>query len=302
MKENTMKRAVLVIAVLLCLPMLVQAMPADDEGEERPAELRQAHEQLQQALETIRQYHKGMWPEAYADTKTLQLIAEDRLFDVKKPRLGVVIDDSADPAGVEVLAVSPGGPAEEAGLRAGDVILSINDTALGSQKPTDVLIDIVRELEDGDTVTVAYLRDGVEGSVAVTVREMGLEHLRLEQLDELPGLPALLHRGPGQYAKWLAVHGWWDLELASLNPDLGEYFGTTSGVLVVKGSEDAAVPLRGGDVILSIGGRKVSSPTHAMRILRSYESGEQLSVEIMRKGRLQTLEATVPEGAGLFKD
>jgi hypothetical protein len=39
----------------------------------------------------------------------------------------------------------------------------------------------------------------------------------------------------------------------------------------------------------------VSSPTHAMRILRSYEPDERLSIEIMRHGRRETVEGSVPE-------
>src|SRR2546425_7956477 len=72
---------------------------------------------------------------------------------------------------------------------------------------------------------------------------------------------------------------WGDLELVGLNPDLGEYFGTKEGLLVVKAPADSSLPVKGGDVILSIGGRKPSSPSHAMRILRSYEAGETGSIE-----------------------
>jgi hypothetical protein len=50
-------------------------------------------------------------------------------------------------------------------------------------------------------------------------------------------------------------------------------------------------------VILSIGGRKPTSPAHAMRILRSYDTGEAVSIEIMRHERRQTLSWTVPESS-----
>ena len=39
----------------------------------------------------------------------------------------------------------------------------------------------------------------------------------------------------------------------------------------------------------------MKSPTHAMRILRSYEPEERISIEIMRHGRRETLEGSVPE-------
>src|SRR5438552_1148214 len=88
---------------------------------------------------------------------------------------------------------------------------------------------------------------------------------------------------------------WGDLELVNLNPDLGEYFGTKDGVLVVKAPGDSSLPVRSGDVILSIAGRKPTSPSHAMRILHSYEAGETVSLDIVRKQKRMTLTWKVPE-------
>src|SRR5207244_7715981 len=87
---------------------------------------------------------------------------------------------------------------------------------------------------------------------------------------------------------------WGDLKLVSLNSDLGEYFGTKEGILVVKAPVDSSLPLKSGDVIMSIGGRKPSSPEHAMRILRSYDKGETVSIEILRKQKRLTVAWKVP--------
>src|SRR5437867_433230 len=51
---------------------------------------------------------------------------------------------------------------------------------------------------------------------------------------------------------------------------------------------------RGGDVILSIDGRKPTSPSHAMRILHSYEAGETVSLDIVRKQKRMTVTWKVP--------
>ncbi|HEY9385227.1 MAG TPA: PDZ domain-containing protein, partial [Gemmatimonadales bacterium] len=40
--------------------------------------------------------------------------------------------------------------------------------------------------------------------------------------------------------------------------------------------------LKGGDVILSVDGRKASGPSSLLRILRSYEPGDSFKLEIMR--------------------
>ena len=47
--------------------------------------------------------------------------------------------------------------------------------------------------------------------------------------------------------------------------------------------------------ILSIDGRKPTSVAHAMRILGSYESGEELKIEIMRDERKRTITLEIPD-------
>src|SRR6058998_3237651 len=69
--------------------------------------------------------------------------------------------------------------------------------------------------------------------------------------------------------------------------------------IACDGDVGLRLPLKGGDVILSIGGRKPTSPSHAMRILRSYEPGETVALDIMRKQKRVTVSWKVPErGSG----
>ncbi|MBK8005078.1 MAG: PDZ domain-containing protein [Gemmatimonadetes bacterium] len=79
------------------------------------------------------------------------------------------------------------------------------------------------------------------------------------------------------------------LKLAELNPDLGEYFGTREGVLVLEAPKDSSSALRAGDVILSIDGRAVKTDEQAQRIFRSYADGETAKLEVMRKQRKLTV-------------
>jgi hypothetical protein len=66
------------------------------------------------------------------------------------------------------------------------------------------------------------------------------------------------------------------MELADLSPALGQYFGTSQGVLVIRVPRDGEfLKLQDGDVILSIDGRIPENGSHAARILRSYQSGEK---------------------------
>ena len=53
-----------------------------------------------------------------------------------------------------------------------------------------------------------------------------------------------------------------DLELAPLNRDLGRYFGTSEGILVINVPEESRLGLKAGDVVLRwMGGRRSVRPT-----------------------------------------
>jgi hypothetical protein len=85
------------------------------------------------------------------------------------------------------------------------------------------------------------------------------------------------------------------LELASITPKLGAYFGATDGVLVVQAPENDALKLEDGDVIQTIDGRKPDDGAHALRILRSYSSGEKLNLKVLRQRKPLSLVVTMPD-------
>src|SRR5262245_3380225 len=59
--------------------------------------------------------------------------------------IGVQLDPAGGKEGARVLEVSPGGPAADAGIRAGDVIVAVNGTAV---KGDDAAREIVKILRD----------------------------------------------------------------------------------------------------------------------------------------------------------
>ena len=86
-------------------------------------------------------------------------------------------------------------------------------------------------------------------------------------------------------------------ELVPMTPKLGQYFGTETGLLVVRAPEDSRLKLEDGDVIVDIDGRTPASPSHALRILSSYQPGEKLKLNILRTKKRMSFEITVPENA-----
>lgn len=68
--------------------------------------------------------------------------------------------------GALLTAVTPGSPADKAGLRAGDVIVAVDDERI--TLATD-LADVIRRYKPGDEVRITYRRDGKEHSVRVAL-------------------------------------------------------------------------------------------------------------------------------------
>jgi len=217
--------------------------------------------------------------------------------------------DSGPVEGVPVVGVSPGGPADVAGLQTGDVLVAIDGevlTADSAAAASTALIEFMEAANPGDRIDVDYLRDGRSARAAVVAGEFDPSLMR-------PGFPFRRHLeelGSDIGTQWLQplVRQWRSgvfggMELVALTPDLGRYFGTEQGILVVRAPASDALPLRDGDVIMKIGGRTAQSPAHAMRILRSYEVGEELVFEIYRDQRRQTVEVVMPAppAQGSFK-
>jgi len=83
-----------------------------------------------------------------------------------------VLGATPDPAfrspagGVKLQTVAAGGPAEQAGLRAGDVITRVEDDSV--EDPED-LIALVRKYAPGAVVNIQYQRSGADQSASVTL-------------------------------------------------------------------------------------------------------------------------------------
>jgi hypothetical protein len=69
----------------------------------------------------------------------------------------------------KTLAIKDGSAAKEARLLAGDIIVSIDNTAISGQKD---LADIIQKYSAGDMITVIYRRDGQENSVKIRLGEL----------------------------------------------------------------------------------------------------------------------------------
>ncbi len=112
-----------------------------------------------------------------------------------------------DGQGVLVTSVTDDSGAEQAGLKAGDVITHLGDTEIDD---TDAMHDAMSGTASGDEIEVKVLRKGKKKSFKVTLGEMPLEDL----LQKQPGLDnnfrlhkTMRHAAPHAQYKVMRKHG-----------------------------------------------------------------------------------------------
>lgn len=264
------------------------------------AKLKAARERLEEAAREVAQLSAQLGDSAMGRVMRFER-AERRAI------IGVQVDPQSDRTGAKVRDVSPGGPAAQAGLQAGDVIVAVNDKSVaGRDDSSEELLRQLRDIAPDQKVKVRVLRAGKPQDFTVVARARPAEKFVFRMnphggpMAPLPPLPPDVMTGDVETVFDFIGHRRGDmagLELATLTPKLGTYFGAKEGVLVVRAPEKSPYRLEDGDVIESIDGRVPSSGPHALRILRSYQPGEKLQLKILRQRKSMTVEATLPERA-----
>ncbi len=310
--------AMVALALALTVPAVsAQQATTQAERDAQRREMQQKMRELEQQMRELQREMARLEPEArraeaVARSAEVRALARSPLVQVfgNRARLGVNVatakNAATDSIGAVLDAVTPSGPADKAGLKAGDIITTFNGEKLAGRypaagdyesEPARKLVDFAQELEEGDTVVVDYRRGKETHRATIVAKQLGSEgfsytlttpDVRIETAPMIATLEGL--RGALAWSS-----GWLDLELVKLNAELGDYFGTTDGLLVIRAPEDSDLQLKGGDVILSIDGRPATSQAQLMRILRSYEAGEDVKLDIVRQKRRMTLTVKIPE-------
>ena len=242
-------------------------------------------------------------------------VGPEALTLTRRGRLGISVDlrqDAAtDSVGARVAGVTPGGAADRAGVRSGDIVLRLNGTRLATNEPRSDdeenedasrpglrLVRLASRLDPGDTVRLEVRREGRPQTITFTAEASELDQA-MERVNRLPTrIPQPFLMGdPGAVTMRAFAFGapLNDIELVKVNAGLGEYFGTSDGLLVVNVGADSSLGLRAGDVILTIGGRRPTSPPHAMRILGTYDGNEQVQFEVMRQKHRTSVSGRIPQ-------
>jgi serine protease Do len=201
-----------------------------------------------------------------------QLIAHGR---VQRGRLGIAIQgldkDLAqsfglpDERGALVASVDPGSPAEKAGLKPGDVVLSLDGKRIGDSAE---LPRIVGEKRPGTRVRMDVWREGRSRELVATLEELKAE--------AAPSAAA----GPEQGENIGAKLG---LSARPLTAQEASQLGVRGG-LVVEGSGGAAARagVQRGDVILALNNQPVTSVAQFRDLLE--RAGTRFALLVQRGG------------------
>ncbi len=196
------------------------------------------------------------------------------------------------PGGALVARVLPDSPAQQSGVKAGDVIVRFNGIELATSSE---LPPLVGNSTPGDSVTLDLLRDGRQIKVKLEVGS--LENQDQDQAQDQPAQsPApppssTPPRGLGDSGKPLG------LTIKSLSDDERKSARIVSGGVKVAGvapgpARDAGV--LSGDVILSVAGQDVESVERYNEVIGRLTPGQTVPMLVQRDGAPLFLALQVP--------
>ena len=103
-------------------------------------------------------------------------------------------------------------------------------------------------------------------------------------------------RRPGELWGFKSEKGRLGLKVQELDGQLGEYFGTSKGVLVNSVEADspaARAGLKAGDVVTAVNGKAVAEPSELIEAVQAVEDGATLAIDYTRDKKAQSTKATL---------
>jgi serine protease Do len=190
--------------------------------------------------------------------------------------------------GALVASVTPDGPAAEAGIRAGDVVLTFDGKEVNEMRR---LPRVVAETPVDRRVPVTLWRNGKQESVQVKVGELEAA----EESGQLASAPSTTGPGRNETAPQSETVGQVGLKLTGITPDLRRQFGIgeqVKGVVVTEvapNSPAAEKGIRPGDVVVEVGQEEVNTPQDVSGKFKAAKDAGRRSVLLLvdRNGDLR---------------
>ena len=203
----------------------------------------------------------------------------------------------SEPYGVEIMSVASGSPAEQAGIRKGDVIVNFRGQRVEGQEH---LVRLVRETPIGRRVELTVFRGGSEVSLNVEIGErqaaspnvffncgdepceIQIPDIRIRSFDFDIPKPRMVTQ-----SRLLGA------ELEALEGQLAEHFGVKEGVLVRSvdaNSPAARAGLKAGDVMVEVAGKAVRDAGQIREAVRDADAAKPVALVVVRNRSRVSLE------------
>jgi serine protease Do len=208
-----------------------------------------------------------------------QLIGPDHR--VARGSIGIEFSGQPNPAiahiygsGVTVSNVVSGSPADEAGLKIGDTITSVDGKDV---KTGDDLVEDIASRKPGSKAKLAFVRNGKKQEATVSIADRSkLFASRLGEEDE----------NQSEETPKASKFG---VTVRSITPDLADRLGIAAGKGVVvqdvkQGSFAEDVGLNRGDVVLEVNKQPVNGPDDFSKIESSLKSGQDVVFLVRPRG------------------
>jgi serine protease Do len=175
--------------------------------------------------------------------------------------------------GVTISGVTPGAPAEKAGLQAEDTITSVNGKPV---KTGDDLVNIISAIKPGNKVALDYVRNGQQKQASVTVgdRAKMFADRNPDASDDNADAAAPTPSKLG-------------ITVRNITPDTAERLGLDKGVQVTDVKADSFaddIGVQPGMIILKVNKQTVNSEEDFRRATNQLKSGQDV-VFLVRAGR-----------------
>jgi serine protease Do len=171
------------------------------------------------------------------------------------------------PMGALISQVEPGGPAERAGVRIGDVVVELDGKPINESSDLPHVVGLVRP---GTEVELKLIREGKPKQVTVEVGKLGG--------DEAPELAGSAGTAGGRIG----------LEAEDLSAQQRSRLRVSGGVVVrevVPGKAAARAGLRPGDVITQVGNTAVGDLEEFEQIVEELPANTHVPVRLIRRGQ-----------------
>ncbi|MEM7028359.1 MAG: PDZ domain-containing protein [Chloroflexota bacterium] len=203
--------------------------------------------------------------------------------DTWSPFVGVAqaqISEDASEQGIVITKIIADSPADEAGMKRGNILLKVDDEAVNT---VSALRKYLAGLAIGDEVTLTLLHGDDERTLTATLADRdGRPYLGIVPCGGVLDSHGFSHFGPGQIP----------------NHDMFFFDGLPDGAIILDVSPDspaAEADLQKGDVITAVAGESIDLENPLTDLIADFQPGDEVELTVERDDETLTIEVTLDE-------